>query len=157
MGSSQCWHHSGIISAPRIQSHLHSSVRLRNVTSPGCQPISILTPGFGEARWITSEDVNVEHLLDVFTSIDAKSEGVWDACAKFINHLYWHKPRLVILGPKIRALPDDHPFKLRCLQELSRLFDSVGNQVERKRLLTHALGLWRARGNDGRSDAEAPI
>ena len=45
-------------------------------------------PRFEEARWITSEDVNVEHLLVVFTSIDANSEGVWDACTDFIRHLY---------------------------------------------------------------------
>jgi len=38
-------------------------------------------PGFKEARWITSEDVNVEHLLDVFTTIDLDSSDVWDACA----------------------------------------------------------------------------
>ena len=30
-------------------------------------------PGFEESRWVTSEDVNVEHLLDVFLSIDADS------------------------------------------------------------------------------------
>ncbi|KAF9641987.1 hypothetical protein BDM02DRAFT_3273625 [Thelephora ganbajun] len=34
-------------------------------------------PGFEEARWIISEDVNVEHLLDVFTSVDASSDDVW--------------------------------------------------------------------------------
>jgi len=38
------------------------------------------TPGFGEARWITSEDVNVEHLLNVFMSTDANSKNVWDTC-----------------------------------------------------------------------------
>ena len=27
-------------------------------------------PGFEEARWITLEDVNIEHLLDIFTTID---------------------------------------------------------------------------------------
>jgi hypothetical protein len=68
-------------------------------------------PGFEESRWITSEDVNVEHLLDVFTSINADSEDTWNACAKFFDHLSWHKPRLVMLGPKIEALPDDHPYK----------------------------------------------
>jgi len=106
------------------------------------------TPSFGEARWITSEDVNVEHLLDVFASIDANSENVWDTCGKFMYHLYWHKPRLVVLGPKIEGLPDDHPSKARCLQELSRLYESVGNLVEQKRLLTRALKLWRERGVD---------
>jgi len=106
------------------------------------------TPGFGDARWITSEDVNVEHLLDVFTSIDANSEDVWGACCNFMDHIYWHKPRLVVLGPKMEALPDDHPSKLRCLEELSLLSNSVGNQVERKRLLTHTLKLRRERGNE---------
>ena len=104
--------------------------------------------GFGEARWITSEDVNVEHLLNIFTSIDADSKNVWDACANFAAHLFWHKPRLIILGPKMEALPDDHPFKAQCLQELLWLFESVGNQVDRKRLLTHTLKLWRERGDD---------
>ena len=106
------------------------------------------SPGLGEAQWITSEDVNVEHLLDVITSTDANSENVWDACKNFMYHLYWHKPRLVVLGPKIEGLPDDHPSKARYLQELSRLYESVGNQVERKRLLTYALKLWRERGDD---------
>ena len=103
---------------------------------------------FKEARWIMSEDVNVEHLLDVFVSIDANSKGVWDACSNFLNHLYWHKPRLVVLGPKIEALPDDHPSKAQCLRDLSQLFELVGNQVERKRLLTHALKFWREQEND---------
>ena len=104
-------------------------------------------PGFEESRWITSEDVNVEHLLDVFTSIGTSSEGVWDTCARFLNHLHWHKPRLVMLGPKIEALPDDHPSKPRCLQDLSLLFKVVGNRAEYKRILTYALKLWRKRGD----------
>ena len=76
------------------------------------------SPGFDESRWIISEDVNVEHLLDIFTSIDANSEGVWDLCARFVIHLYWHKPRLITLGPKIEALPDDFPSKMQCLENL---------------------------------------
>ena len=106
------------------------------------------TSDFAEAQWITSEDVNIEHLLDVFTSINADSENVWDACADFMDHLYWQKPRLVVLGPKIEALPDDYPSKPRCLKELSWLFYSIGNQAECRRLLTHALELWRERGDD---------
>ena len=104
-------------------------------------------PGFEESRWITSEDVNVEHLLDVFTSVDGGQNNVWDVCAVFMNHLYWHKPRLVTLGPKIEALPDDHPFKPQCLRCLSSLFDRVGNWAERKRILAYALELWREQGN----------
>ena len=105
-------------------------------------------PNFEESQWIASEDVNVEHLLDVLTSIDAKSQDTWEACSGFMDHLYRHKPRLVMLGPKIEALPEDHPSKPDCLRELSWLFDSVGNLAERKRLLTHALSLWGERGNN---------
>ena len=47
-------------------------------------------PGFEEARWIISEDLNAEHLLDV-----------WGACANLMAHFYWYKLRLVALGPKI--------------------------------------------------------
>ena len=104
-------------------------------------------PGFEKARWIMTEDINIEHLLNVFTTIDANSEVIWDACAKFMSQLYFHKPR-VVLGPKIEALPDDHPSKARCLQEVSRLFKSVGNFVECERLLSHSLRLWREQGND---------
>jgi len=96
---------------------------------------------FEESQWITSEDVNVGHLLDVFTSIDADSKNAWDVCARFMEHLYWHKPRLVALGPKIEALPDDNPSKTQCLGDLSRLFYSIGNWVEYERLLTHTLKL----------------
>ena len=107
-------------------------------------------PGFEEARWITTEDINVEHLIDAFTTIDAESQSVWDACAKFMAQLYFHKPRLVTLGPKIEALPDGHPSKGRCLWDLSRLFDSVGNVVESKRLLNYSLKLSREQGDDFR-------
>ena len=105
-------------------------------------------PGFEESRWIRSEDVNVEHLLDVFTSIDGNLENVWDACGGFMGRLFWHKPRLVMLGPKIEALPDDHPSKTRCSWTLSWLFGSVGNDAERKRLLTQTLQACREQGNN---------
>ena len=105
-------------------------------------------PGHRESRWIVSEDVNVEHLLDVFTTIDASSESVWDACANFMDHLHRHKARLVILTPKIEGLADDHPSKPRCLSGLSRLFLSVGNCAEEERLLTEALKLYKEREDD---------
>ena len=110
--------------------------------------ISPSKPGFEEARWITTEDVNIEHLLDIFITIDPTSTSVWDACIKFIAQLYWHKSRLVTLGPRIEALAEDHPSKADCLFELARLFDSVGNLVEHKRLLSHCLKLRRERGDD---------
>jgi len=105
-------------------------------------------PDFGETRWITSEDVNVEHLLEIFTSIDANSDEVWKACTDFMGHLYWHKPRLIVLGPKIEKLPDDHRSKPECLFALSRLFERVGNDTECKRLLIRTLQLRRDRGDD---------
>ena len=105
-------------------------------------------PGFEETRCIVTGDINVEHLLNVFTTIDANSESIWGACAKFMVQLYWRKSRLVTLGPKIEALPDDRPSKPQCLFSLSRLFNLVGNLVERKRLLSYSLKLWRERGDD---------
>ena len=103
-------------------------------------------PEFGETQWILSEDVNVEHLLDVLTSINPNS-SVWDSCTRFMHYLCWYKPRLVVLGPKIEGLPDDHPSKPQSLLYLSRLFASIGNYVECKRLRTHTLNLWRDRGD----------
>ena len=107
-------------------------------------------PNFGETRWITSEDINVEHLLDVFTTIDTNSNDVWDACSNFTAHLHWHKPRPTILKPQIEGLPDDRRLKPECLFTLSRVFGSVGNYVERKRLLSQTLNIWRERGSDDR-------
>ena len=105
-------------------------------------------PGFNEAQWITLEDVNVEHLLNVLMSINTNSASTWDACTHFMQHLIWHKPRLVMLGPKIEGLSDDNPFKAYCLFQLSRLFQAVGNDVENKRLLIYSLKLRRKEGND---------
>jgi tetratricopeptide (TPR) repeat protein len=107
-------------------------------------------PGFREARWIVSEDVNVEHLLDVFTSVDRSTGEVWDACYRFMEHLRWHKPRQTLLGSKIEALPNDHPSKLKCLFWLSRLSGRAGNYTEETRLLSHTLALERRWGEDSR-------
>ena len=98
-------------------------------------------PNFVKTQWIKSEDINVEHLLDVFTTIDAGSDSVWRVCACFMRHLYWHKNRLVILKSKFEGLPDDHSSKPECLFELSRLFALDGDHEERKRLLTCVLKL----------------
>ena len=105
-------------------------------------------PRFKDGRWIVSEDVNVEHLLDTFTSIDAESDVVLDACNQFIRHLYWHKTRRTVLGPKLEGLPDDHRSKSRSLMELSRLYRLVGDPVGQKRLLAQTLTLERKRGDD---------
>ena len=104
-------------------------------------------PGFEDTRWITSEDVNVEQLLDVSMSANASSESVCNACANFMQHIFWHKKRLVVFGPKVEALPDDHPSKPRCLSELSQLFRSVGDHTGNKRTLNVALRLWRRLGD----------
>ncbi|KAF9787278.1 hypothetical protein BJ322DRAFT_1107340 [Thelephora terrestris] len=105
-------------------------------------------PTFGDTRWIVSEDVNVEHLLNVFTSIDANSDDVWNACRKFLLHLYWHKPRYTVLRQKIEGLPDEHPPKRDCLFHLARLLGEIGNLSEEHRLLTQVLGLRRECGSD---------
>ena len=108
------------------------------------------TPEFRQARWIASEDANVERLLDVFTSVDANSDSVWTACISFLCHLHFHKPRRTVLEQKIKALSDDHRSKPGCLYQLSLLFGSARNHTEEKRLLEHALRLERERRNDDR-------
>ena len=105
-------------------------------------------PSYEATRWIISEDGNVEHLLDVFTSIDSDSDDVWNACAKFTEHLYRHKKRPTILRSKIEGVRDDHRSKPQCLYQLSRLLGSVGNFVGQKRVLTHILILERVGGDD---------
>ena len=105
-------------------------------------------PAFRESRWIMSEDLNVEHLLDFFTSIGTTSPDVWDACVGFMDHIYWHKPRHTVLRLKIEGLPDAHPSKPECFYALSRLFNRVGNYADEKRLLTHLLTLRREQGDD---------
>ena len=109
-----------------------------------------VAPGTEETRWITSEDTNVEHLLNFLTLVDPISDRVWRACANFANLLHWHKPRHTVLGPKIKRLPDNHPSKPDCLFQLALLLHSHGNYAEEKQLFDHALKLERERGNDYR-------
>ena len=105
-------------------------------------------PGFEDTRWILSEDVNVEHLLDVFTSIDADSDDVWRASGNLMDHLNWHRPRLTVLGSKIERLSDRRGPKPTCLLNLSSSYFAVGNYAEDTRLLTDALKLGREGGDD---------
>ena len=114
--------------------------RLSVIVGPGL-------PGFKEAEWIASEDINVEHLIDVFMAINPKADDIWTACYHFMQHLEWHKPRPTVLGPKVEALPDGHPFKAKCLIRLSQLFRQVGNHAEEKRVLMDTLKLVREKGD----------
>jgi len=105
-------------------------------------------PTFEGTQWILSEDVNVEHLLDVFSSVDADSIGVWEACADFVLHLRRHKLRPIMLGAKITGLPDGHPSKPRCFFQLAQILKSLGNHLESKRLRRWMIKYWRGQGND---------
>ena len=107
-------------------------------------------PGFRESRWITSEDANVEHLLNFFTSSNQVPGNIWDACGDFMRHLYWHKPRSTVLRSKIEGLSDGHRSKPQYLFWLSSLLGSLGNYVDEKRLLTHTLELEREQGDSDR-------
>ena len=105
------------------------------------------TPVFRKSRWIGSEDLNVEHLLDVFTSADANTDGAWNACANFMSHLRQHKPRRTVLSQKIEGLPDGHQYKTLCLFNLAHLLYLFGDFVERKRILNYILKLEREGGS----------
>ena len=106
-------------------------------------------PEYTKARWIISEDINVEHLLDVFTTIEGSSNEVWEACNHFLEHLYCHKQRFTILKVKIEGLPEGCSPRMECWLKLGLLVFDVGNQVEAKRLATHAL-THRREGGDHR-------
>ena len=56
-----------------------------------------------------------------------------------------------VLAPRIEGLSDDRPSKPQRLLRVARLFKSVGNHLERKRLFTHILKLERERRNDDRA------
>ena len=105
------------------------------------------SPSFEKTRWIVLEDTNIEHLINVLVSID-DSKCFWDACIAFLEHLYWHKPRNTVLGPKIEGLPDHHRSKPDCMSQLGRLFGRIGNFAAQKRLLDHVLEIERDRGSD---------
>ena len=105
-------------------------------------------PVFRESRWIISEDINVEHLLNVFASVDANKDEVWRSCCNFIQHLEWHKPRRTVLRQKIEGLPDDHRYKATGLTNLASLFHSFGDHTERKQMLNYALMLQREKGDN---------
>jgi len=83
-------------------------------------------PNVGDTQWITSEDVNVEHLLDIFTTIDPNSDSIWVACCHFIRHLHWHKPRPTVLVSKIEGLLDDHPSEQQRLPEFLQFISKTG-------------------------------
>ena len=105
-------------------------------------------PAFRESRWIVLEDVNVEHLVDVFASVGGSADEVWDACANFIKHLYWHKPRRTVLRQKIEGLPGDHQSKLECLVRLAGLLKALGDHMGRRQFLDCALKIAREQGNN---------
>ena len=130
---------SPLLCATRDHYFRRLSVRIRSTIS-----------GIEETGWIVSEDVNVEHLLDVFTSISPNTGDIWKACCHFTDHLYWYKPRQTTLRLKMEALPDNHDDKSKCLSQLSRLLSRIGNYTGQKRLLTHALELERRRGGSSR-------
>ncbi|KAF9793337.1 hypothetical protein BJ322DRAFT_121064 [Thelephora terrestris] len=118
-------------------------------TTKGCYFVRLLIEfDTQEGRWIMSEDVNVEHLLDVFTSADPSSDDVWDACARFMDYLGWRKPRPTVLKKSVEEFSDDNSAKPGCLYGLANLYGIIGNPTESALFLRHALKLVRERGND---------
>ena len=106
------------------------------------------SPEYAKAQWIASEDIHIEHLLDVFTTVEKSSNEVWDVCGHFLHLLVCHKQRFTILKAKVEGIPDGCGPRFRCWCILAHLVFVVGNSVEAKRLATHALRNWRGEGSD---------
>ena len=87
--------------------------------------------GLSEARWIISENTNVERLLDVFTSHDPESEDVLCACRQYILHLIHHNPHETNLLSRIMELPDSHPWKAYYEPLFNQLHIKVLNEFAR--------------------------
>jgi len=85
-------------------------------------------PGLSEARWIVSEDTNVEHLIDVFTSLDAKSDDVWRTCYQYILHLIRLHLHRTILSSRIIEPQGSHPWKAGCVTSLDQLWGGMFKQ-----------------------------
>ena len=81
------------------------------------------------------------YLLNVFTSIDTYAGENWAACARFLIHLRWHKPRGTILSQKINKDPwnkgDFGPHKEGTQQarETLEIYRQLGTTVEQAKLL----------------------
>ena len=81
------------------------------------------------------------YLLNVFKSIDTYAGENWAACARFLIHLRWHKPRGTILSQKINKDPwnkgDFGPHKEGTQQarETLEIYRQLGTTVEQAKLL----------------------
>jgi len=82
-------------------------------------------PDFKGGQWIRSEDVNVEHLLDILTSIDENSADLWVVCINFMSHLYWHKHGWLRWGQRSKDSPmTTPPSRNACSSSHCRLHQS---------------------------------
>jgi len=106
-------------------------------------------PRFKKRGGSTSEDANVEHLLDVFTAIDADSPMYGMSALLSLLHLYEPQKR-AYAGFKNSWAPRIATSRRNACSISSWLFESVGNFQEYKNLLGCALRLWREQGNDGK-------
>ena len=130
---------------PKSSPHLCATKEhyFARMTGPGDSEVLV----YEGTQWIRSEDINVEHLLDVFTSVDPDSQDIWDTCGVFFVYLTIHKPRQTVLKKKIESLPDEHHSKPECLFRLGVLFGQTGRRTEEITFLGHALKLWGERGD----------
>ena len=80
-----------------------------------------------------SEHPNVEHLLDASMSPQAEPNGTRTGCDQFLDHLYRHKSRPVILGLKIESILDSSPERPKRLSSLADLVHLPENIPETRR------------------------
>ena len=79
--------------------------------------------GLSETKWVVSENTNVEHLLDVFTSF-----GVLRPACRPILQFIRLRHCFVTLRVQVRALPDSDPRKAVCESSLRQMLLEMENE-----------------------------
>jgi tetratricopeptide (TPR) repeat protein len=93
------------------------------------------------AKWITSEDDNIEKLVAHSLVATDDLKGAVRACYNFLYALRWNKPRTTTLAPTVRALNEVDGitfWKARSLKILGWLAEALGRYKEENELLESA-------------------
>jgi tetratricopeptide (TPR) repeat protein len=97
--------------------------------------------GFNGGTWILCEHDNVEKLIAYDLAGSEDSVDAYRACADFLVHLFWHRPRHTTLKAMVLDTPEESSLavpKAACLQIFGWIATDMGNHAEATELLAAA-------------------